>query len=110
MTEYASLDDLTAPGEPETEDVTLTGGKVVKVRGLTRFELIVNGKGTDDALVIERRNVATCMVEPRMTEAQVAKWQKGSKPGDLARVTVAIRNLSGLGEGADKSPPGTDRE
>ena len=104
MTEYASTDDLLAGDGPDTTDVTLPNGKVVKVRGLTRFELIVNGKGTEDAALIERRNVATCMVEPRMTEGQVEAWQK--RPGSvkaLADVTTAIRDLSGLGEGAAKS-------
>lgn len=100
---YASAAELTAAGEPPMTDVTLLNGSKVKVRGLTRFELILNGKGTEDPLVIERRNVATCMVEPTMTEAAVEKWQKSSAPGDLARVTVAIRDLSGLGEGAGKS-------
>jgi len=101
--EYASIDDLTTPVVAMTEDVTLADGRKVKVRGLTRFELIMNGKGTEDPLVIEQRNVATCMVQPKMTPDAVRKWQKGSVPGDLARVTLAIRNLSGLAEGAGKS-------
>lgn len=104
MTQYASADDLTAVIEPETRDVTLPNGKVVKVRGLSRMELILSGKNTEDSALIERRNVATCLVEPRMTEKQVEAWQRS--PGSvqaLARVSEAIRDLSGLGEGAGKS-------
>lgn len=110
MTEYASADDLiTDDGPAETKDVTLPNGKVVKVRGLTRFELILSGKNTEDAALIERRNVSMCLVEPRMSIGQVEAWQK--RPGSvraLADVTAAIRELSGLGEGADKSDLRTD--
>lgn len=111
MTQYASPEDLTAPIEPDTRDVTLPNGKVVKVRGLTRFELMLNGKGTDDPALIERRNVKLCMVEPRMTEAQVEKWQKS--PGSVRAfgdLSSAIRELSGLSEGAAKSDPGSAGE
>lgn len=104
MTDYASIDELTCDEVSDnTADVTLPNGKVVKVRGLTRYELLLNGKNTDDVLVIERRNVATCMVEPRMTEKQVEAWQKAKSPAALGLVTKAIRDLSGLGEGAGKS-------
>lgn len=104
VTEYASADDLAADvSTVDTADVTLSTGKVVKVRGLSRYELLLNGKNTEDSGLIERRNVACCMVEPRMTVGQVEAWQKGSKPADLGKVTAAIRDLSGLGEGADKS-------
>lgn len=109
MAEYASLDDLTAYGlGNETEDVVLPGGAKVKVRGLTRYELILNAKGTEDAALIERRNLATCMVEPKLTLAQVERWQKTSRPGDIGHVTDAIRSLSGLAEGAQKSDVPSD--
>jgi hypothetical protein len=111
LSEYASIDDLTSASEPETRDVTLPDGKVVKVRGLTRIELLLSTKGTDDTALVERRNVATCLVEPRMTVQQVEAWQK--RPGSvlaIGEVTDAIRDLSGLGEGAAKSDPGTAGE
>ena len=104
MTEYASPEDLAADEVCEnTDDVTLPNGKVVKVRGLSRFELLLNGKNTEDSALIERRNVACCMVEPKMTEKQVEAWQKASGPKVLALVTAKIRDLSGLGEGAANS-------
>lgn len=104
MTTYATADDLAADEvSSNTKDVTLPNGKVVKVRGLSRFELLLNGKGTEDPAVIECRNIATCMVEPPMTVKQVEAWQKRSGPKTLAVITEAIRDLSGLGEGAGKS-------
>lgn len=107
--EYASVDDLTSDEiQSGTADVTLPNGKVVKVRGLSRFELLLSGKGTDDTALMERRNVARCMVAPPMTEKQVEAWQRGSSPVALGLVTKAIRELSGLGEGADKSDVSAD--
>ncbi len=102
--QYASADDLVSNSVEDTaRDVTLPSGRTVRIRGLSRYELLLSGKNTDDSAVIERRNVAVCMVEPKMTEAQVEKWQKSSLPGELAAVTMAIRELSGLAEGAQKS-------
>jgi hypothetical protein len=104
MTDYATIDDLGADVVEETRDVTLPNGKIVKVRGLSRFELLLNGKNTEDSALIERRNVAACMVEPRMTVVQVEAWQKKAAAGGAFKViSEAIRDLSGLGEGADKS-------
>lgn len=103
MSGYANLDDLFGNGAPDTEDVELPGGATVKVRGLTRYELLLNAKGDIDALTIERRNVSTCMVEPAMSEDQVAQWQRSSPPGVIGKITDVIRRLSGLAEGAAKS-------
>jgi hypothetical protein len=105
--EYALVDELTTATDPETRDVPLPNGKAVKVRGLTRMELMLSRKGTEDPAVVEQRTLAFCMVAPPMTAKQVEAWQKVSGPMVIAPVTEAIRELSGLGEGADKSDPGT---
>lgn len=105
MTEYASFDDLVAGSlDDDAEDVTLPSGKVVRVRGLSRHELMFNGKGTEDSAEIERRNVKSCLVEPKLTIQQVEQWQRRSAAGgDFRVLSEKIRDLSGLGEGADKS-------
>jgi len=105
---YANIDDLFGQAVDATEDVDLGDGRLIKVRGLTRYELLLNVKNTDDALLVERRNIACCVVEPKLTEAQVEKWQKSSRPDVLGRVTDAIRRLSGLSEGAPKSDVSSD--
>jgi hypothetical protein len=104
VTEYASADDLIAGDLGDGEDVTLSSGRKVRVRGLSRFELIFNGKGTEDASVVERRNVASALLEPKLTVPQVEAWQRSSRAGgDIKQLSEVIRDLSGLGEGAQKS-------
>lgn len=102
--EYASADDLVAGDLGDGDDLTLPSGKRVRLRGLSRHELMFNGKGTDDNALIERRNVVSCLLEPRMTLSQVEAWQRASAAGgDFRILSEAIRDRSGLGEGADKS-------
>jgi hypothetical protein len=105
MTEYASADDLEAGDlDLDGEDLTLPSGRKVRVRGLSRHELMFNGRGTDDSELIERRNVATCLVIPKMTVKQVENWQRKSPAGgDFKVLSERIRDLSGLAEGAQKS-------
>lgn len=104
MSEFASIEDLTSDEvTTNTEEVELPNGKKVLVRGLTRFELLLGSKNTDDVSVVEQRNVARCMIQPIMTEKQVEIWQKSSSPDALGRVTKAIHRLSGMGKDADKS-------
>jgi hypothetical protein len=105
MSEYASADDLVAGDlDRDGEDLTLPSGKTVRLRGLSRHELIFNGKGTEDAALVERRNVVSCLVEPKLTLPQVEQWQRNSAAGgDFKALSEAIRTRSRLGEGADKS-------
>lgn len=112
MTEYASADDLVAGDlDRDGEDLTLPSGKLVRVRGLSRYELMFNGKGTEDPRVVEARNAVSCLVEPKLTIAQVEQWQRNSAAGTEFKVlSEAIRDLSALGEGADKSDLRTVRE
>jgi hypothetical protein len=105
MAEYANFDDLVSESlDDGAEDVTLPSGKIVRVRGLSRYELMFNGKGTEDNALIERRNVVSCLVQPKLTITQVEAWQRNScAGGDFKVLSEAIRDLSGLKQGADKS-------
>jgi hypothetical protein len=105
--EYASADDLAGSDELDVnaEDVTLPSGRKVRVRGLSRYELMVLGKNIDDPALVERRHVIACMVAPQLTAAQVEAWQKRSTAGgDFKVLSEKIRDLSGIAEGAQKSP------
>jgi hypothetical protein len=101
---YATADDLIEGDLGDGEDVTLPSGRMVRVRGLSRHELFFNGKGTEDSALLERRNVASCLLIPKMTMAQLEAWQRSSSAGgDFKALSEVIRDMSGLGEGADKS-------
>jgi hypothetical protein len=103
---YASPDELLVGDlDLDGQDVTLPSGKKVRIRGLSRHELMFNGKGTDDnPLLLEVRNIKSCMVKPALTIKQVEAWQRQSSAGgDFKFITEQIRDLSGLREGADKS-------
>ena len=102
---YASADDLTEGDlDQAAEDLELPSGKLVLLRPLSRYELMFNGKGTEDNRVIEVRNVVSCLLRPKLTLAQVEKWQRNSLAGgDFRAVSEKIRDLSGLRQDADKS-------
>jgi hypothetical protein len=106
MTEYADFDALLGPDAEDAGDVTLAGGRIVRVRGLSRYEWFLAGKKAPDgdANAFETVMISMGMVAPELSEKQVEKWRK--QPGtmaDLGKVSDAIRVLTGVDEGADKS-------
>lgn len=107
MTEYASPEALikVAVGE---EDLILPSGALVRVRGLSRGEVFMMQKakqdgGIKDEAAWERRMVSRALLAPKLTEEQVGEWQHGPAGGDLEELTQKIKDLSKLGEGAEKS-------
>lgn len=105
--DYASADDLiTGDLDLEGSDLLLPSGKKVRVRGLTRGELMHSGKAgqDEDPAEMEVRWAATCLLAPKMSVTQVRNWQRNaSAGGDFKLLSEAIRDLSGLGTGAQKS-------
>jgi hypothetical protein len=85
-------------------DVAIPGVGTVRVRALSRAEALMVRKATDlagdvdgpRALVLERKMVATAMVNPVLSESEVARWQRASAAGELEPVTDAIQRLSGM--------------
>lgn len=95
---------LTSQAAMPQEDVELEGLGTVVVRGLSRYETLLATKGIDetDTLRIEQRMVAMGMVEPVMSEKDVAAWQKASPLGQMKPITSAINRLSGIGTDAGR--------
>jgi len=81
--------------------VELEGIGTVRVRGLSRAEVFMTQH--KDVAVAEAKIVALGMVDPPMSEGEVRQWQKAAPGGELEPVVAKIRDLSGLGEGAQKS-------
>jgi len=85
------------------DEVDIPGLGTVTVRGLSRYELLLAGKaGTDDLVASERRLVSMGMVDPEMSEDDVAAWQKCSPAGEIAPVVLKINELSGITREASK--------
>lgn len=89
---------------PRTEQVPTSEGPVT-VRGLSRYELHLSGKGTEDSGLIEARMIQYALIDPAgMTVADVRAWQRRPETaGEMQRVAEMVRDLSGLAEGAGKS-------
>lgn len=83
----------TEHGFPERE-VELPGLGTVRVRGLSRAEH-ARASNTSNPSYAERRAIAAAMLDPVMTEDEVATWQRRSPAGELAPVVLAIMELSG---------------
>lgn len=86
----------------EEDDVELPGVGTVRVRALNRLEVMKVQRANGDIAATERIIVASGMVNPAMTEAEVARWQKGRRGGEVGRVSDRIAELSGMTEDAGK--------
>lgn len=97
----ARRDTGTESGFPE-DDVILEGaGKRVRVRGLSRHEVlhVQNQKGI---AAVEALTVSLGLIAPRMTIEQVKAWQKSSVGEEMDPVTQRIGELSGMLTGSRK--------
>lgn len=99
--EYATLDDLCSGTMPE-EDHELADGKKIRVRGLSRAEVLnLQTVGRDNAAKLERETLARGVIKPRMTVESAAVWQGSDLGGgDIGKVMEHIRDLSALAGGA----------
>lgn len=103
---YLDLKTLTAnrvagrTGEHEIEGL----GKV-RFRALSREELITAGDISEKkgVLAYEQFALSRAMLNPKMTEAQVAEWQANSPGMEINDIASKINALCGVKKGADKS-------
>lgn len=107
---------LFKPRLPEA-DVDIPGVGTVRVRGLSRVEVLAVRKATDNAesmdgprvLVLERKMLAAAMVDPELTESEVGQWQKAAAAGELEPIVTAVQELSGMLDGSAKAAVQTFR-
>ena len=84
------------------DDYEIPGVGVVRIRGLSRAQVIALRK-IDDLAESDAQMVAWGLVEPALTVDEAKAWQASSGPAEIEGLTVAIGNLSGQGVKADKS-------
>ena len=92
---------LFKPRCPEA-DVELPGVGTVRVRGLTRAEVIEIGKGANDGRDMEPYSLSLAMVDPKLTEDEVRQWIAVATFGELEQLNHRINELSGIAGRADK--------
>lgn len=107
MTEYATVEELTTTGGMPEDDVSTKDGKLVRVRGLSRGEVLVmqtlRSKGIiKDEAAWEQMLLHKAMIIPAMTEKEVADWHRGPA-AVMQPVVLRVEQLSGMHEGAQKS-------
>lgn len=91
---------LLKPRLPE-RDVDLDGVGTVRVRGLSRAEVLgCQGKERDE---LEPLLLAMAMVDPALTEDDVLTWRQAATTDEIRTVLDVVWELSGLGEGAAKA-------
>lgn len=90
---------LFKPRLPEG-DVEVPGVGTVRVRGLSRFEVMSCQSAKGAAL--ERRMLSIALVDPVLTEAEVGRWMGAAAAGELQPVLLRVQELSGLADDADK--------
>lgn len=94
----------------EQDDVEIAGVGTVRIRGLSRDEVIAMRKATDNehtldgprALVIERKMLALAMVDPVLTEDEVKQWQKNAPSGELEPLVAKLQELCGMAPTSEK--------
>lgn len=98
------LKTLLASG-PNTAQVELPGKGTVTVRGLTRHEVTLATKETGEgrAAAIERGLLFFGLVDPKVTEDEADELVKVLTFGEVQLIVSKINELSGFGDGADKS-------
>lgn len=103
---YASLADLTAPAAPPAsreEDFELESGLSVRIRPLTRMEVMVIGKRDLPTDKKEAAYMAKALVLPAMTEEDVKKWQVNSSAGDMQELVERVQEISGMSKKGAKA-------
>lgn len=81
--------------------VTFADGSQVHVRALTRDEALAV---RDFETIAEQDNfiISTGLVDPKLTVEDVAAWAANDAAGDLAAVSNAIAQISGMAERSGK--------
>lgn len=105
-----SAEQLLAPASLGEAEVTVGTLGEVRVRALTRAEVLSIRKATDRednidgvrVLALERKMLATALVAPVLSEDQVGELQRSLPAGWLEPVVQAIQELSGMLEDSHK--------
>ena len=77
-----------------TEEVEIPGVGTVEVRGLTRAEVLEGQRIRKGTAAIERYMMSKALVDPVMSEDDIAQLQQDAPAGEFEAVTNKIQELS----------------
>lgn len=92
---------LFRPRCPEA-DVELPGVGTVRVRGLTRGEIVTIAKGSNDGRDMEPLSLSWAFVDPQLTEDEARRLVEVAPFGEIETLTKKVNELSGIAGRADK--------
>jgi hypothetical protein len=88
---------------PEGE-VDIPGVGTVRVRGLTRQEMLDSGQAAEQGtLVMEREMLSRALLDPEMSAEDVALWQENAPANEITPVVQKVNELSGITPDAAKA-------
>lgn len=101
---YASKDELFSTEDViDAEDYTLPSGKMVKLRGLTAFEVhLMRKQSGEDGQLADALALSMGLIEPSLTKDEAVRWMKTKPAGETVAAVARIRDLSGLNDNAPK--------
>lgn len=104
---YLSGQELLERRALAERDVELAGLGTVRVRALTRGEVLkLRGPG-DDFIAFEAGLLAAGMVRPQLSIEEAAAWQDAALPTEIDPVITAIMQLSGMEATAERTAMAT---
>lgn len=99
----ASKAALLAKTSVGPEEMEVPGVGTVSIRPLTRAEALGMQDIDMRADLMEQKLLALAMVDPQLTEDEVAEWQANSPAGLMHDVVLRIIEISGMHQVAAKS-------
>lgn len=99
----ASKADLLNKKASAPEEMEVPGVGTVVIRPLTRAEALSMQDIEMCADLMEQKLLALSMIEPKLTEDEVAEWQAVSPAGLMHDVVMRIIEISGMHQVAAKS-------
>ena len=91
---------LLAARNYDTEDVAIAGFGNIRIRPLTRAEVLSHGSAAEKhgLMHAEAMMIATAVVEPKLSVEDVKRWQRISAAGEIEPLTDAIMRVSAMTE------------
>lgn len=98
-----NVEALLSQKTEEQAEVEIEPFGTFTVRALTRGEVLaMRQTQAVDLALIERKMLVKALVEPKLNDGQIRKWQEVAPAGQMQALVEAVEILSGMREGEVK--------